>query len=504
MQPQYSRDLLHRHFSLDELNDLCARLDVDYEDLRGQTRREKSHALFEYLVTRGRLLDLFETLSCVRPRLKFAPCFHELIAQSYRSDTEGISQLFASLDLEIRDFQEEERYTWGSIEWINDKAKKLQLQFSESRQWAQLLEAVANQRRQDLQPEKIRQLFTIDYPSRHNDNPYPKRIPLRFWGTILISLLFVAWLYQYITSQSPSDTPEDQPALTDQANTLTPSESPVLLTPLLPLPTNAPTHTPSLDLLFANGQLGDKWLRPQDSMIMHYVPSSETPFLMKSGINAPITEYWVDRYEVTNAQYALCVIAGRCRPSAYINDRRFNGDSYPVVGISWYDAQEYIEWLNQTSFFESGWEYALPTEEQWEYAAVGKSMADYPWGNEFDGTRLNFCDTNCQNDWRDNAWDDGYAFTSPVGNFPEGASWVGALDMAGNAWEWTSSWYDSYQTWPVVRGGAWFYDRFYARAAFRSNLDPTNRGSIVGFRVVLNRSPSGIPPSLQPQFRDDS
>jgi formylglycine-generating enzyme required for sulfatase activity len=61
----------------------------------------------------------------------------------------------------------------------------------------------------------------------------------------------------------------------------------------------------------------------------------------------------------------------------------------------------------------------------------------YPWGYAFDGTRLNYCDVNCVfEDWRDNAYDDGYARTAPVGSYPNGASWCEALDMAGNAWEW--------------------------------------------------------------------
>ncbi|GIL11577.1 MAG: hypothetical protein BroJett038_02970 [Chloroflexota bacterium] len=84
---------------------------------------------------------------------------------------------------------------------------------------------------------------------------------------------------------------------------------------------------------------------------------------------------------------------------------------------------------------------ALPTEREWEYAARGPDGLDYPWGDAFDGTWLNFCDKNCVYSWRETSVDDGYAQTAPVGSYVSGASWVGALDMSGNIWEWTSSLY---------------------------------------------------------------
>jgi formylglycine-generating enzyme required for sulfatase activity len=124
----------------------------------------------------------------------------------------------------------------------------------------------------------------------------------------------------------------------------------------------------------------------------------------------------------------------------------------------------------------------------------------YPWGNEQPaGTLLNFADSNTNFNWSDKTVDDGYADTSPVGNYPDGASPYGALDMAGNVWEWVNDWYDEayYGSSPsenpqgpasgqyrVLRGGSWnSYDRS-VRAADRFRYEPGNIISNFGFRCA--------------------
>jgi formylglycine-generating enzyme required for sulfatase activity len=228
-----------------------------------------------------------------------------------------------------------------------------------------------------------------------------------------------------------------------------------------------------------NAQLDTKWTRPKDGMVMVFVPPPEAPFELESGVEAPAEGYWIDKYEVSTAQYQLCVDAGACEPSTYANDDRFNGSEYPVVGVSWFDAAAYSQWVGG----------ALPTEAEWEYAAVGETGSTYPWGDEFDVTLLNFCDTNCDAPWKDGDFDDGYVYTAPVGSYPAGESWVGTEDMAGNVWEWTGSWYDEDETRRVVRGGSWYNDALLARAAYRSNYTPDGRNSNLGFRLVVVRRP---------------
>jgi formylglycine-generating enzyme required for sulfatase activity len=106
---------------------------------------------------------------------------------------------------------------------------------------------------------------------------------------------------------------------------------------------------------------------------------------------------------VTNAQYTHCVAEGACRKSRYAQNSKYNGDDFLAVGVSWQDAADYCAWSGGR----------LPTEAEWEYAARGPKCFIYPWGNEFDGTLLNYCDANCELDWADPAMDDGYEENAP-------------------------------------------------------------------------------------------
>jgi formylglycine-generating enzyme required for sulfatase activity len=115
-------------------------------------------------------------------------------------------------------------------------------------------------------------------------------------------------------------------------------------------------------------------------------------------------------------------------------ENRFSGLNYPVHNITWYEEFAFCE-------LRGG---RLPTEAEWEYAARGIESLAYPWGNEFAPELLNYCDESCQSVTHDSSFNDGYSNLAPIGTFPEGASWVGALDMLGNVSEWTNSMYLGY------------------------------------------------------------
>jgi formylglycine-generating enzyme required for sulfatase activity len=181
--------------------------------------------------------------------------------------------------------------------------------------------------------------------------------------------------------------------------------------------------------------------------------------------------FWIDQTETTNASYAQCVAAGVCRPpaqrrsntrSAYYDDVRFA--DFPVLYVSWMDAQVYCRWAGKR----------MPSEAEWEKAARGTDGRAWPWGNTFEAARVNSVEA-------------GPGDTVRVGSYAAGASIYGVNDMAGNAWEWVTDLYqaDFYRISPainptgpasgpppseatgILRGGAWNNDWRALRTTYR-------------------------------------
>jgi formylglycine-generating enzyme required for sulfatase activity len=157
--------------------------------------------------------------------------------------------------------------------------------------------------------------------------------------------------------------------------------------------------------------------------------------------------------------------------------------------MSWYEAVAFCRWLSD----RLGFEVSLPTEAQWERAARHTDGRTYPWGEAEDvSARANVAGT-------------GIGSTSAVGVFPGGMAECGALDMAGNVWEWSRTKaagdYRDYERKVddvlegderrVVRGGAWDYPVFGARCSGRDGLEPGGRSGFIGFRVVAPPFDSG-------------
>jgi len=202
----------------------------------------------------------------------------------------------------------------------------------------------------------------------------------------------------------------------------------------------------------------------------------------------------IAHYPVTNAQYGLFVQAAGRKPPRHWEGGQMplHLANHPVVNVTWRDAVAYCRWLSQ----ETGQEYRLPTEAEWERAArgglpspsegEGVGVRVWPWGDEWDPEK---CNTS----------EGGPGTTTPVGIYPAGASPEGVLDMAGNVWEWCSSLYKPYPYDPsdgrenleagalrVVRGGSFDNDRDFARCASRYWRLPDFAWNHYGFRVVVS------------------
>ena len=187
----------------------------------------------------------------------------------------------------------------------------------------------------------------------------------------------------------------------------------------------------------------------------------------------------ISKYEVTFEEYDRFTYPHQADDEGWGRGRR------PVINVSWQDAQEYVAWLSS----ETGAQYRLPSEAEREYAARAGTTTAYWWGNEIGNNRAN-CD-GCGSQW-DNR------MTTPVGSFDANA-W-GLHDVHGNVWEWVQDcWHDSYAAAPgdgsawtvggdcglrVLRGGSWFYNPRYLRAALRFRNIGGLRNIYYGFRVA--------------------
>lgn len=270
----------------------------------------------------------------------------------------------------------------------------------------------------------------------------------------------------------------------------------------------------------ANPAFGDTWVRPKDGMVMVYVPGGtfqmglseeeRDDLLSDCTVSSqyctkgfyedempqhPVTVdgFWMDRVEVSNAQYAAFLNEHGNRgergvklvelDAGYVRIERFGegyrarpaAEEYAVVMMSWYGAEAYCRWVGGR----------LPTEAEWEYAAKGPDGNLYPWGSAEPTCEL--ANSGACNGTSISAAD-----------LPGGASWCGVLGLAGNAWDWVQDWFGPYSSQPqsnptgpedggirVARGGGWHANQWQIRTTFRlHDTGPSSHVGCIGFRCV--------------------
>ncbi len=201
--------------------------------------------------------------------------------------------------------------------------------------------------------------------------------------------------------------------------------------------------------------------------------------LRAEGIAHPVTisSFDMDRTEVTVADYAQCVSTGACAAADILpDDRRFARPELPVTHVRWEDATAFCHWKGGR----------LPTEAEWEYAARGPQGRAFPWGDVYNAHLAN------HGAWADDPTDatDGFVWPAPVGSFPDGATPLGLLDLAGNVAEWVAD---------VLPFDADGLPQGYAA---EPETDPKPKATGGGYHVVRGGSYGDAPMWLRSAARD--
>ncbi len=307
-----------------------------------------------------------------------------------------------------------------------------------------------------------------------------------------------------IATAAPTEAPTATPTL---ASTAAPTSPPTAA----PMPTEGPTAASAestLPLQLAPGVTLELVRVPAGEFLMGsdktQDPQAWDDELPQQRVNLP--EFWVGKYDVTVAQFAAFVQATGYKTTAEQQGSAYaltgsgwvevkgadwqhpegpgsdvsSKQDHPVTQVSWRDAVAFCTWATKVA----GRTIRLPSEAEWEKAARGTDGRIYPWGNAAPDASLANFDMNVKD-------------TTPVGQYAAGASPYGALDMAGNVLQWTSSLYKGYPYQAgdgredpndpgarVLRGGSFLSESRNVRCAFRNRDLPEDRNDYIGFRVA--------------------
>ena len=301
-----------------------------------------------------------------------------------------------------------------------------------------------------------------------------KTKPFAYFALAL--LLFVSMLAQWAVgeaSQRAVETDHFIPIILNGGNpgptlTVTPTPIPTIVPGMIFIPAG-------VFPMGCNPEYNDGYPCPENALPLH---------------NVNLDAYYIDQFEVTNALYAKCVVAGKCtlpanltsytHPTYYTDPLYAN---YPVIYVSWDQAVNYCSWAGKR----------LPTEAEWEKAARGTLIRAYPWGEQSPNCSLaNFFSPSghCVGEIGD---------TNAVGSYPSGASFYQVMDMAGNVWEWVNDRFSDtyYQESPptnpqgpdvgtsrVIRGGGWNGQSELLLTSYRGSSAPSYVSTRFGFRCA--------------------
>ncbi len=272
-----------------------------------------------------------------------------------------------------------------------------------------------------------------------------------------------------------------------------PTEAPTAIPTLAPVPTKEPMTEEKSGAEMVYVPAGNFLLGSDPEKDAYAYEDEESPQMQ-----VYLSAFWIGKTEVTNAEYLKCVEAGICEMNYYMSLYTPGYENYPVVYVTEDQAERYCSWIGGR----------LPTEYEWEKAARGTDGRIYPWGDEIPDNSNALANIPGYVDEEGNGND-----LFAVGSFPKGASPYGALDMAGNVWEWTNTWYsvNYYQTLAaeeelaesivsdptgpemgsayVIRGGSCANTEInnyesYMRAANRSYINMSS-SYYIGFRCVI-------------------
>ena len=463
--------LIKESFTANELgHELYFPLSIAYDEVEGTTRSAKAQGLVQICGRNGRLSELVALCKTARPHMTWP-----LLPETKKIETETEVETEESESLSLNDVPTVLWILLGAIVVIIIWVGSIWLYG-------------------DVEP--------IPLPT------YTPTSTMTATATVMSTATATVTITLPDDTSTPTMTATPSPLPTATATmTSTPTVTATPTTTLTPTVTATPSPTPTRDphQLPSNPVLGDWWIRSTDEMRLWYVPADT--FWMGSLSNTPnankdewpqhevnLSAFWLDEREVTATQFSLFLnVAGNRREHGveWINLEHSSSavsedegvffakpgmDDIPVGLVSWYGANAYCQWAGGQ----------LPTEAQWEYAARGSRLSTYPWGNASptcDLAQFRVCPDGVQ---------------AAGSKSPGGDSWMGAMDMGGNTWEWTADWYGAYETavsinptgpstgsTRVLRGGSWGSESWMTRTAYRYYAIPTYRSVFHGFRCTM-------------------